>query len=358
MFSNIKKRISGYLNDKRYNRKIKDLDAYLKNESNKVKSYIKFNCDLSNYELDLLDIRLNRLMLEARQHGVCSIYKENGITLQNIVSSSNYKLDILIPIIFNVDHSRVKDIEEDNSYLLNNDGNRLFRFNKDLYKYFQNKFFKYWGIWDNKYKHLYKNLCRNDGVLRFTNNDDGAYNYDISVSSEANRKYYSHLCLTYWLYVKLLYNTQNVNISNIDTAVSRGLTEGYSISYKLKDNPVDTNLYYNFYTTFDLEKGDGYLEGTDRIVFFKDMCSVKQGETYLVFDHICKLTLLDYLFRFVRLNKPNKETWDKLDSIYKSLIEDNIGTSLDPKLMLSVNNYLYSYCKGDSGGYYKTELKD
>lgn len=328
---------------------IRKLNEHILLESNRLISYVANNVDLSSYEIELFHIKLRRLGLEAINYGKERILEHNE-SLDTVIKNLSFNLDNLIKLIFNKDCSYVGDINMDTSYLINNDGNNLLIQNKDIYPIFYNKFIKYWENWNS----IYKQLNNNDGIERFKRND-GGYTLDVSNAPIPRMIFNEHLCLTYWLYVKLLYNKQYINISRVRNVYCHNgyYTTVYGIDYTIRN--LYSNKIYSYYFDNGISiKSHSCITDLKHRIAFKDICKGTEISNYKVFDHICKLTILHYLFNNNnKFYKANKETWDKLNEIYTYLIQDDIASSLDSELLLTVNKYLYKYNRSRDENYFK-----
>lgn len=346
----IKQKVSGFITNNRNRIAIRKLNEHIFLESDRLKSYVANNVDLSNYEMEQFHIKLRRLALEAIKYGRERILEHNE-SLDTVIKDLSFNLDNLIKLIFNKSCSYIGDVNIDTSYLLNNDGGNLLVQNKDLYKIFYNKFIKYWENWDSIYKHHINNY----GIEKFQRTD-GKCTLDIAKAPIPRMIFNEHLCLTYWLYVKLLYSKQSINISSVRNVYCRSeySTTVYGLDYNTR-NLLDNKIYSYYFNNGVAIKGYSCSKDLKGSISFKDICrGVDNNNNYKVFDHICKLTILDYLFNSNnKFYRANKETWDKLNEIYTYLIKDDIASSLNSELLLVVSNYLYKYNKSSDVNYFK-----
>ena len=328
---------------------IRKLNEHIILESDRLISYVTNNVDLSSYERELFNIKLLRLKLEAINYGIERILKHNE-SLDTVIKNLSFNFDNLVKLIFNKDCSYIGDINMDTSYLINNDGSNLLIQNKDIYTIFYNTFIKYWEKWDA----IYKPRNNNDGMERFERTD-GEYTLDISKAPIPRMIFNEHLCLTYWLYVKLLYNKQYINISSVHNVYccSGYSTTVYGIDYTTR-NLLSNKIYSYYFNNGVSIKSHSCTTDLKHRITFKDICKGTDNSNYKVFDHICKLTILHYLFNNNnKFYRANSETWDKLNEIYTCLIQDVIASSLDSELLLTVNKYLYKYNKSRDENYFK-----
>lgn len=349
MINFIKQKVSGFITNKRNEVAIRKLNEHISLESNRLKSYVVNNLDLSNYEIDLFHIKLRRLTLEAIKYGRERILEHNE-SLDSVINNLSFNVDTLVKILFNKSCLSIGDVNIDTSYLLNNDGSNLLIQNKDLYTIFYNKFIKYWENWDSIYKHH----INNDGIERFKRTD-GKYTLDISKAPIPRMLFNEHLCLTYWLYVKLLYSKQCININSVRNVYCNNeySTTVYGLDYNIR-NLLSNKIYSYYFNNGISIKNHSCSIDLKNIITFKDVCSGTNNNNYKVFDHICKLTMLDYLFNNNnKFYRTNKETWDKLNELYTYLIKDDIASSLNSELLLVVSNYLYKYNKSSDVNYFK-----
>lgn len=334
MFSNVKEKISQWTRKMLRPYIIRYISKHIANEKAIFISNVKMKYDLSDYELEVLLIRLNILCLEVK-HNLLKYYDSSFWTsysgIKNYIQNHGLSYSRLIKELVLGDNI-LTEKEFSSSYLLNNDGTRILSKVKHLHNTFEENILKYYSIWDKQYSMLSSHKNQ-EGIYKLV--DDC---YDISLNTAVGEIIKKHMALTVWLYVKLLHSHMDTNISNTNTCHVDHIGYDYFLPFK------NTNYQYRV-SRIGVSIIDKEFSKRHRTsIGFSSLANRPDNNNYFLLDHICKMVVLKSLFELSDkwYPKPTDEVYNKLDAIYKELSKGNISTVIDNTLMKKVSDKLYN----------------